>query len=152
MRRRNTVYFNDKYSDTYWIIFTDSEHRFFRAVLKKGFGHVYVLTKDKYNWIILDPKQSALVAQILPISVDNFAPTIISHKHDTILQVEFYKRDNRRHFGFFGFRTCVVMVKYLLGLINHKGFTPYGFFRTLLRTTRTERNMMGIKDIKIIRM
>ena len=139
-------YYNGRISECY-VIFTKSEH-WYQIFLKKDFGHLYLLMKDDFNWLVLNPRRLFLHWEILPIPASKDAWKIITSKSDHVIQINLHQRDNIISFGIFGFRTCTTLVQYMLGL-KLKCVTPWSLFKRLLRLSTTKRKLHGISSITL---
>ena len=73
-------------------MFTQGVH-WIAKILKPNFSHIYIITRDDYNWLLLNPSRLYLQAEVLPISINQDAPRIITNEHDTILKISFGERD-----------------------------------------------------------
>ena len=129
----------------FWIIFTKG-NAWYTKLLKRGFGHMIVVTRDQYNWIILDPQHLMLKITIPAAPVDKDLPRAIAYEHDRIIKLSFCNRATHPSFGMFGLRTCVTMVKYMLGL-RVWALTPYALFRKLLRFNQRAMDSHGLTSI-----
>lgn len=132
--------------ETYWIVFTQGVH-FISKLLRPNFSHVYLLTKDKYNWILLNPTRSRLITEVLPFKVTDNAPRLIANHTDIILQITFGQRETHQQFGYFNLLNCLTYAKYILG-IPCKAFTPWRFYCKLINFSPRERAFYGIQSIK----
>lgn len=135
---------------TAWIVFSQSAHRLFGSMLKANYSHCYVIIKDEYNVIKLNPSQTFLITEILPVQAKDFAIYDWTQRTDHVIKLEFYPRTSKKHFGIFGLRTCVSLCKYFLGLRKLRAITPRGLYKELLQLNCTKRNIMGIKNIQRI--
>lgn len=133
-----------------YIVFTQSKHRLWGAILKQNYSHAYVIMQDAYNVIQINPSQSFLITKILPVQAKNFD----IHKHisasESAIKIDFYPRTSKKHFGIFGLRTCTSFCKYILGLRVLSAITPWQLYKQLLRANYQQRSIMGIKNIQRI--
>ncbi len=141
--------FNYSVTQDYWLIFKQGEGAWFQKFLKKGFGHVLVLTRDKYNWIVLDPHRLKLNAVIPPYQVTENVPRLMVNDGYRVVKVTMFERSTFQTGGHSVFSTCVSFVKYCLGL---KLFcvTPYGLYKRLLRLNSTTQKRNGIRQVQLI--
>jgi len=128
-----------------WIIFRNGEHKLQR-ILKDGFGHITILYRDKFNWMLLSPNSGILETIILPYGRDENAPQWLANSPKfTVLGVSYNDKSDVRWFPRFliGF-TCVSFTKYFLG---YKGYsiTPYGLYKSLKKLTR---NIIKVEELK----
>ncbi len=119
-----------------WLIFRNGEHKLQR-ILKDGYGHVSILYKDDYNWILIAPNERSLEVIILPYATTDNAPGWLSKSKEMKLLKLTY-RDMSKNTKFprllIGF-TCVTFVKYFIG---YKDFsvTPYQLYKSLLKMNK----------------
>lgn len=132
--------------EEYWVVFTQGTH-FISRLLRPNFSHVYLFTRDKYNWIALNPTRSRLVVDILPVKVDEDAPRLLAHPNDMIVKITFAARATRQQFGYVGLLNCLTFAKYMLG-INCFALTPWRFYRRLINFSPRERAFYGIQSIR----
>lgn len=117
-----------------WVVFKHSTH-WSQRFLKSGFGHCYVLTKDKYCWYTVDPRTHGLQMQILGCPVTDDVPRMLKNDGNTVVRVMSYDiRKHRLHFRFPCLVNCVTLVKYILG-IKATAFTPYQLYKKLKSKT-----------------
>lgn len=112
--------------ETCYVIFKHSEK--YKNVLKHGFGHVFVVKKDKSGkFVVIDP-------QLKFLNIKTYSFDIISFykKKDYKIIKLCYIQSNKRFFKFFGLFSCVNFVKYTLNL-NCNSLTPYGLYKYLLK-------------------
>ncbi len=132
----------------YWLVFTQGTH-LISYFLKKNFSHVYVITRDQYNWIILNPLRLHLDVQIPAYPITKDVPRLWAKPHDTILKVTMHKRAASKVFAYFGLINCVTHVRYLLGLRIHV-ITPSQLHRSLLKLNPRQKAKHGIQTVKQI--
>lgn len=127
---------------TYWVFFRDGDNWFQRWFLKKDFGHIFLLTKDKYNWILIDPLPDFLNTTVLSYRVDEDVPGKISKMTQAKCVLITVDKDitGRQKFRpamalIPRFVSCVGIVKYILGLRSN-ALTPYGLYKELLKKER----------------
>lgn len=129
----------------YWLVFTTST-QWIREWLRPNFAHCYVLTRDKYNWLVLNPERLHLRAEIAPVAADQDLISMWCKPHETVVKLEFMPRHTTIRFGWGGLFSCVTLVRYLLGL-RIKALTPFGLYKKLL--SLTEREMQGHRLAKV---
>jgi hypothetical protein len=129
----------------FWVIFTQGTH-WISKILRPHFSHIYLITRDKYNWILLNPTRLYLSAEILPFDIQDPVPHLLRTEQDSIIKITFGKRDTSRRFGNIGLLNCLTMAKYMLG-INTISVTPWQFYRRLLRFKAKDRARYGIQSI-----
>lgn len=132
----------------FWIVFSDSED-WIRYFLKQNFSHCYVLTKDKFNWMILNPERLYLRTEIAPYPADEDLIKIFIKPHETVLKISFMPRHTTTRFGICGMFSCVTLVRYLLGL-RIKALTPYSLYKKLVKLDDKKMNKMRLSSVEII--
>ena len=140
--------FNQK-TTTYWVIFCKAPS-IIKYFLKKDFGHVCVLTHDKYNWYIMDPAKTKWRINILAYTLEQDVPNILKNQSTAMLRVDLYERDWARQHKYFGITTCVSNAMYAMG-IKLWTFTPYGLYKKLLKLSHLPLKPCGIQSIKSVR-
>lgn len=134
----------------FWIAFAESD--FSTSIfVRKEFGHVYILTKDEWNWMILDPRTAYLYAEIMALKASDDLPKKVMkfNKHRFIrikTELEFKEGFS---FNFFRPLNCVNVVQYVLGL-NLFVFTPYGLYKKLKKMSEKKIYKHPIKEIEIL--
>lgn len=134
----------------YYLVFTDG-CRWMHRLLKKHYSHVYVLTKDEYNWVMLNPMKCALEVFLPPFPLSESLPIYGTKTTDTVIEIIFAERDlaERQH-SFFGLANCVTCVKYMVGL-RLFCLTPFSLFQRLLRfppKSMAKQKILSIKRVK----
>ncbi len=136
-------------STEYYVIFTQGVTHWITQYLKPNFSHIYLLTKDDFNWILLNPTRGYLQVAILPIPVTQ-SPLPDSFKDgDTVLHVIFGRRNDRQQFGSIGLLNCVTWAKYILGL-RLNCLTPFGLYKRLINLCPSDKEKHAILSIKDI--
>lgn len=114
----------------YWVIFTDSYHPTIHRHLRPGFQHVRLLTRDEFNWILIDPGFCGISWQILP-----YPPQVDVYKklgsHVKVVGAVAGSPVKYRLQFNFCLLTCVSVVKYFLGIRNILIQTPWQLYRYL---------------------
>lgn len=134
----------------YWIGFRSAQY-FVRHLMKKDFGHVYIICKDKFNWVQIDPRNASLEVYILPYKPEDDVPKILNEnlRHRFIRFHVEQKINKWPNLNPFKMIHCVNIVKYVLG-IRVWAVTPYKLYRKLLRLTPKQMKKMGIHKIELI--
>ena len=132
----------------YWVVFQQGTH-FISKVLKPGFSHIYVITRDKYNWIKLDPQRLQLAVTIEPCAMSAQLPLVLREENTHIVHVKMDKLDTNPQFGVFGLINCVTHVRYILGL-RFNVITPFRLYKKLLELTPRDMLKHGIQSIRLI--
>jgi hypothetical protein len=136
----NTVY-------TYWIIFKQGEYIWTRF-LKKGFGHVSLITKDKFNWIVLDPTYNHLDWNIPSISTDDDITDYIDPSY-AVIKITKNMSYECPKFPIINVSPCVSFIRYILG-IKKNIITPYKLYKFLINLPRTSYKRYGILEISVL--
>lgn len=129
----------------YYVVFTQGVH-WIAKLLRRNFSHIYVLTKDQYNWLLLNPTRLYLQAMIPPAPVSQFPGDMIHH-NDSVIKIVFRQRNSRKQFGYVGLLNCVTWTKYMLGL-RVSSLTPWRLYNRLLKFTTDDRRRHGIISIE----
>lgn len=130
----------------FWLVFSDGVHPICKF-MKRGYSHVYVITRDEYNWIKANPEQAYLRFTILPYAIDEDAPRLERPVLSTVLKLKTARRSSEGIYSYFGFMNCVNYVQYMLG-IKTSAFTPYGLYKRLLNMTDSQKHRLGIQNIQ----
>lgn len=127
---------NDKIVN-YWLLFFDKPF-LLSPFLKKGFGHVAILTNIDGEWWTIDSNFKRL--QIEKVKEGDI---VFQHKKLIINKKQATKKQWR--LGFY-FLSCVTIAQYVMG-IKLFAFTPYGFYKKLLHLSDKKRKLNGIISI-----
>jgi len=138
----------DQRTETFYIVFKQGKHAIARF-LKPNFSHIYILKKDKYNWMLIDPVRSRLAVDILAIPTEQDAVRALMGKLDHALKIDFYHRDTASQFGYVGLLNCVTWAKYILG-INVLSLTPWRLYKRLVNMCDHDKIKFGIKSVQRI--
>ena len=127
-----------------WLIFRSGCHKF-RRFMKDGYGHVSIIYKDDFNWILLAPNEYSLEVFILPYSTKDNAPGWLA-KSDSmkVFRVEYKETSKSKRFPrlLIGF-TCVSFVKYFLGY-KDLSITP---FQLLNNLRKLKKNIINFEEL-----
>ncbi len=134
-------------STEYYLVFTQGVTHWITRWLRRDFSHIWLLTKDDYNWLLLNPTRGYLQYTILPVPITQSPFSQLLKEGDTIMHLTFGKRDSTRQFGSVGMLNCVTWAKYILGLrINC--LTPFGLYKRLVNFSPSERETHVILSIR----
>ena len=135
------------YKKTFWIVFREGDFAI-KRLFKRGFGHVYAITKDDFNWIGIDPQNRFLRFEILPYKTDqDVAAAILNAGSCKILEVEIDGLESHMFsLNPISLLNCVSQIKYLLGL-RVLAQTPYRLYRRLLRMRDKNNYKYPIKSV-----
>ncbi|MCP3675267.1 MAG: hypothetical protein GY829_12450 [Gammaproteobacteria bacterium] len=103
-----------------YVVFTNSDNGFIKALLKDGFSHCYMLYIDRGKWIVHDTGIAGSVVFTLEDISDIVATS-------TLIEVE-----TKKSTGLFSLNTCVSIVKHAIGVNNPLILTPYQLYKRLL--------------------
>lgn len=131
----------------YYVVFTQGVTHWVTKWLKPNFSHIFLITHDQYNWLLLNPTRLYLQPTILPIPLDESPLPVLVKPTDSVLKIVFRKRDDTQQFGAFGMLNCVTWSKYILG-IRIKCLTPWRLFKTLLNFKPQDMGSHGIISIE----
>ncbi len=141
--------FNYSATQDYWLIFKGGEGAWFQKFLRKGFGHVFILTHDQYNWIVLDPHRLKLVFVIPPYKLTENVPRMLLIEGCRVVKITMFDRSTYLTGGHSPYSNCVAFVKYCLG-IKLFCFTPYSLYKKLLNLDSKKQIRNGIRKIQLI--
>lgn len=141
------------YKKTCWIVFKPGTH-LLSNILKKDYAHVYLLYKDKYNWIKVDPSQSSLDVTILPVPASKNIIDIFS-KVDSVTSIvkisTTIHKNKVINYNPFNIINCVNVVKYYCG-IQSWVCTPYQLYKLFCKLSCTNNTKYGIDNVVLIKM
>jgi hypothetical protein len=136
----------------YWLVFKQGEH-WVTKLFKKDCSHVGILTRDKYNWIWIDPLAECLQIKILPYSVKEAVPEKflrIATQPIKILKVRTFgefKNKKRRTF-FPALCNCISVIKYVTQ-IHTSCWTPWQLYKKLTNP-KTNLNSLNVVEVSPI--
>lgn len=111
-----------------YLVFSDGDI-WITKFLKTGFGHIRIVVNDGYNWIHFNPSCHQFEWDIMPYESTD-TPFKDHFKNSTIIKLHLDPKRNS-WVGRIGMMTCVLMVKYFLG-IKCRPRTPYQLYRYLI--------------------
>lgn len=117
----------------YWLVFDKGQH-WICKFLKKGFGHVFILVRDQYGWLAINPCSYGLEVTHLPFLKEQDAPRYFEKQGDKVMRVSVPAKKRSKVFHGVRFFTCVWLIKYYLG-ITLKAYTPYGLYKALFKAS-----------------
>jgi hypothetical protein len=138
---------NSPPSSEYYVIFTQGVTHWVSCKLKPNFSHVVLITRDEYNWIVLNPTRLYLQVIIPPVLITDSPLPMFTKPDDTVLHMTFDKRDDTQQYGAWGLFNCVTWAKYILGL-RILCFTPWRLYNRLLNFKPDDFRKHGIRSIK----
>ncbi len=141
----------EKVIKEYWIGFRAAQY-FIRHLMKKDFGHVYIIAKDQFNWVQIDPRNASLEVCILAFKPEDDVPEILNEKYGhRFIRVEVEQKINKwPNLNPFKMIHCVNIVKYILG-IKMWAVTPYKLYKKLLKMTPRQLKKRRILKIELIK-
>lgn len=129
----------------------DSATCWWKIFLKKGFGHISLLCKDKFNWVYFEPFQTTLVSEILPVSGDEALDEVVQIvsrlQPKTIIRVITDTSSNQLIMPRFGFMTCTTLIKYMTG-IKLFSYSPYHFYKKLIKIHGNNSTILSVEVIQ----
>lgn len=144
-----------------YVVFCHREH-WFNKFLKPGFCHIYMLRRDEYNWMVMDPHCRLLTFAIPDIDINVDLPYLIKTsdrdllyggkvKHrQTVIRVELeYNPTQKPFLSIWPQLNCVGIAMYGLG-ISEPYFTPYQLYKFLLRQKQYDTFAKPITRITLI--
>lgn len=137
------------FTQEYYLVFTHGVTGWLTRWLKPNFSHMYVVTRDEYNWLLLNPTRGYLQYRLLPIPITQSPLPYLVKPGDTVLRIVFGVRNDMRWFGFVGLLNCVTLAKYMLG-IRINCLTPFGLYKRLVNfkpIDRTQHAIISLKEI-----
>jgi hypothetical protein len=134
---------------SYYLIFCSYEGDWKTRILKKGFGHLFVLLKEGETWMLLDPDCRRLTVK--PITA-GWCPVVMKKfcKKYKVLRIECDCKSERKILNFWRPFTCLEIVKYICGL-KLLCFTPYQLFKRLKNLSKNnlmKNNIRCVTEIK----
>ena len=133
-----------------WFVFQDTtlwRQRF----LKRGFGHVFYLGRDKYNWFLINPLERYCQFTILSNPIKERLDLAAKEKYTKVIYIEY--TDNligEKPPCWGGFLNCTTASAYLVG-IRTGLCTPYQFYKKLLKMkygARKPPHLISIKEVE----
>lgn len=131
-----------------WVVFDDGRW-WTKHFLKKGFGHLFVIGRDKYNWFMFNPLTYGLGFKILPFEASEDVIKTLRKSHKNIVYLRYSEKNDQSFLSLFKPTNCVEMIKYILGL-KVKGYTPYAFFKQLVNMQKTNKYPININEVKLL--
>ena len=138
-------------TQTSWLIFRPLKCPYAKF-LKKGFGHIDILQRDKYNWILIRGSWRQLEWKILPYEMDADVPKLLSEKFGvTVLKVESIINKKPRFFPIVWkwFPNCVYFAQYVAS-IQGTFITPYSLFKSLMKLRNSNKMKYGVTHVDYI--
>lgn len=129
-----------------WIAFKHGS-AWTQRFLKKDFGHAFIISKDKFNWMLIDPTFQNLNISILPYGPDDDVIQRLRKNH-RVVYVRYSTNGMQSFFSFISYASCTKAIRYVIGL---KVFciTPYGLYKKLAKLSR-QRLPYNIKEIRVL--
>lgn len=123
----------------WWLVFAEGQGHWWQRLLRPGFGHVYALRWDGWNWICLDPALGFTDIHVLPVASPEISD-VVSTECCVILRVEVWRERCRYRVPWvLAPWTCVEQIKGLLGIRATHVITPYQLFKHLSRRAQDGR-------------
>jgi len=118
-----------------YIIFSDGDI-WITKYLKKGFGHIRIVVNDGYNWTHINPSRTHLEWEIMPYMPDD--SPFSDHFHGSTIVRMTVDADKRNWICRIGMMSCVLMVKYYLGISKKSIITPHNLFKYIINNSLGE--------------
>lgn len=134
-------------STEYYLIFTQGITHWVTRWLRPNFSHIYLITRDDFNWVLLNPTRGYLQFTILPLPITQSPLPQLVKAGDTVLHFQFGHRNDTQQFGSIGLLNCVTWAKYILGL-RLNCLTPFGLYKRLLNLCPSEKETHAILSIR----
>ena len=115
----------------FYVFFTKGEH-LFTPFLKKGFGHVFMIERLEFLWLMYDPSRYGFQVYVLPQNVDEDIVAQITEVEPTAKCLHLFVQA-RKQINYLKPRihSCVTMIESCLGFyVGAK--TPYSLYKKLL--------------------
>ncbi len=116
-------------NNEYWIVFTSGKHWITRF-LKRQYGHVFLITKDDFNWMKINPGFDRTEPMILNVGYDFNVPQYLSSQGNKVVHLR--TGSPRLKLGRWHIRTCVKECESILG-IKLQGLTPWRAYKKLAK-------------------
>lgn len=122
----------------HYLVFKDGNLKISKW-LKKGYQHVLIVAEDGYNWLAIEPTQQKLEWVILPLLAEQ-DPFAIYWPTATVVSIKDSRMSDRTWMCKIGVMSCVLFVKYYLGLFTYRPIlTPWQLYQFLLKKGYGER-------------
>ncbi len=118
-----------------YLIFKDGDG-IYGKVLKKGYGHLIIVSFDGFNWIVIEPVISQLKVTILPVESDADVIKDYFSGMTAVLMKEGISQD-KRWICKLRLLTCALFAKYYLGIDSYS-FTPYQLYKHIIKNNLGE--------------
>ena len=125
-----------------WLVFREGHHKFQR-IIKKGWGHISIIYKDKYNWLLVMPSEVDVKIFIMPYPVSKNVPALINSDKMKVVKVIYGASQSKRFCRILIGFTCVSFVKYFLGYKDWS-ITPHQLYKSLCRL---KKNIIKVERI-----
>ena len=133
-----------------WFVFEPSTTRIARF-LKRGFGHLFFLSRDEYSWYTFNPLERHLDFQILGATLEIAVEKIALERATKVIEIEYRpKVIGKKSYKWLAPSNCVTVMQYLVGL-NGFSFTPYHFYKQLRRMEAARDYPAHIQRIRELR-
>ena len=120
----------------YYICFHNT-NRWYRRFLKNGFQHCFLLINDGIQWMEVSPTLNQCNVIIIPFAGDeeNKVMEFYFKRINKFSVIEVIMRNDFIPRSWVRIPSCVSIIKYIMG-IRLRSFTPYSFYKHLLRLNR----------------
>lgn len=131
-----------------WFVFQDSRS-WRQRFLKRGFGHVFFLGRDKYNWFTINPLERYCDFAILGKPITERVDLLAKEQYTKVVYIEFTRNlVGIQASHYFGLPNCTHAAAYMTGLRGK--MTPYRFYKALLKMRYSHNYPLHVLSIKEI--
>lgn len=131
---------------TCWLVFCAATH-WVRGFLHKDIGHVFMVIRDDYNWILVNHQMTDYEGGILPYERKENVPSKLVKMGYRVLEVKYKRCSSIMRLPVI--LQCVTLVKFYLG-IRLWAFTPYRLYKRLMKMGKNGRYKSNILSVKYI--
>ncbi len=150
-----------------FVIFNNTNHKWLRKILRKGFQHTYILHWNGYCWLLIDKNFTGLDIKVLDrwngqdIAFNTDIVKLLCEEEPQITVLSVSQEDIRQSYcvgeetysrfiyslsaAIPKFNHCLTTVINFLGLMDVTGiYTPYSLYKHLIEEPNTEVTQRGI--------
>lgn len=108
-----------------WLVFHDTEGRWWSRFLRPGFQHVSVIILTGGCWVLLRPMYARTLVEALPYEEGDMPHTV--HPEATFFPITINETERLR--SLVGLHTCVSFAKSIMGIRKPWIITPHQLYR-----------------------
>ena len=148
-----------KINKEFWLLFCNGNNFISNNFLKRGFGHIKILSKENNKWMLIDPSFNFLNIRLLDCNSSIDLPKIYLKKNlcysavriEKIIDLNVNSNKEIVHSLIPRFVSCVSFVKYAYD-IKVRAFTPYQLFMRLYKMSKQKDYTLknGFKSVNWI--